>query len=559
MSENILDYVNYNFDDLVIQLTNRVKLNGVWTDTYRSSEGQMLIELYGYVGNLVLYQLERTAEEVCLGLARRKSSVLEDVKILNYTPKRKTSAIGPLNFSITEAHDKRIFISKYTECQTPSGIKYLVSEDVVLPIGSTSISASAIQGYIVEQEFVSTGDSNQSFDIGDISIENSNVFVYVDGEEWEVVSTFAYSSSTSKVVMTKQTVNDRVLLTFGDGVFGKIPNEGYTILVKSVISEGLAGNVYGTDLITTINSTIYDSAGVAMDLIVTNDEAFLGGDDEEDIEEIRREAPLVFKTGDRFVNKDDYIVGLENYSGIANANVWGEKEEGAPDYNMFNRVNITVLMQNWQLPTDTLKQALTTYLYEKGLMTVKFEFIDPEIINVVINEDIYAVKGSNLSYAQSNVETIIENQFILGDTVRLGTAKRYSDLVAVVDGVSNVSYHYMTTEIYKIVSPGYDSNYNYGTTLPLTDVKPGTIRVFVGTVEVGADDGLGNISGVGSDYTLAGIVDYETGYVGIDFSDPVGQIVSIKYQQDENGDLVVGFNQICKLYETNIIGLQYVS
>ena len=95
MSNN-LDYVNYDFDDLVVQLINRLSQGDAWKDTYRSATGEMLIELLAYVGNLVLYYIERRAEESYIATAKNRSSVVNLVKLLNYNPKRKVSSIpGP--------------------------------------------------------------------------------------------------------------------------------------------------------------------------------------------------------------------------------------------------------------------------------------------------------------------------------------------------------------------------------------------------------------------------------------------------------------------------------
>jgi len=56
VATNLLDYVSYDFDQLVLQLQDRLRQTDAWKDVYRSSTGQMLIELLAYVLNLALYR-----------------------------------------------------------------------------------------------------------------------------------------------------------------------------------------------------------------------------------------------------------------------------------------------------------------------------------------------------------------------------------------------------------------------------------------------------------------------------------------------------------------------
>jgi hypothetical protein len=58
---NTLNYTQYDFDQLVLQLQERLKNKETWQDIYRSSTGEMLIELFCYVLNLGMFYTERRA------------------------------------------------------------------------------------------------------------------------------------------------------------------------------------------------------------------------------------------------------------------------------------------------------------------------------------------------------------------------------------------------------------------------------------------------------------------------------------------------------------------
>lgn len=163
-----LDYTDYDFDQLVSQLIDRLQTNSAaWKDTYRSATAMMLIELFSYIGNMNNYYIERSAEERFIGTAQLRSSVVNLVKLLNYTPKRKVSSIGNLVFTLTAPAAKKIFLPKYTEAQTSEGVKFLISSDSVILVGQTSLSVPGMQGEVVDISVTADGSTNFEYTIED--------------------------------------------------------------------------------------------------------------------------------------------------------------------------------------------------------------------------------------------------------------------------------------------------------------------------------------------------------------------------------------------------------
>jgi len=565
MATNLLSYVNYDFDDLVVQLQNRLKETDAWKDIYRSSTGQMLIELLAYVLNLALYYAERRAEESYLLTAQNRSSVVNLVSLINYQPKRVTSAIGTLKFSIDSPHDSIVYIPKYTQCTSDDGVSYLTNESGAIQKGQIDVSISGIQGELVQMEVTSNGIPNQEYVINSTAVENSidqdnpTLRVVIDGVEWTPVSSFIYSQSISTHYRIINNMNGTVNILFGDNINGKSPDLGSVVLIQYVNSSGLGGNITYTDKITTVVDPVYDASGAAVTVSVTNTSSFLGGDNEESIEEIRVEAPQVFKTGDRAVTREDFISILENISGVADVNVWGENEEAevagvTADVTMLNRVRIALVLQEWQIADATFKANVATILYEKSMMTVKYEFIEPVFLQIIPVLSVTVVSGESMSQAQADIETALDNLFLLGSTTKLGTMIRYSNVLRTIDALSRVAYCTMDFEIYKVLTSTYSSLYDWGATLDATTIKPETCRLFVDGTYVVTDvdngDGTGTFSSAGG-YTISGSINYSTGVVYIDIA-PVGSSVHVRYQQDEDRNLVPTFRQICKLYDVDV-------
>jgi len=560
-------YTSYSFDDMVANLQNRLSQKGAWQDIYRSAGGEMLIEVLSYILEQGLYYTERRAQESFLSTAQNRSSIVNLVSLINYSPKRKTSSQGNLIFTLDAILSEIVYIPKYTECQTGSGVKYITNESASIVKGQTTVTVSSIQGELVQKEIISDGSTSQEYLISDDSVENSSSTdnstfrVIVDGVEWELVKSFLYADPDSQQYRIINEMEGTVSVRFGDGINGKAPISGTTILLQYVKTVGSEGNVSYGGKITTINSTIYDAVSAVITTVgVTNTGSFLGGDDEESAEEIRIEAPQVFKTGDRAVNKDDFISILTNYAGVADANVWGENEEATlagttADVEMLNKVKIAVILQNWALPDVTFQTTLAAYLYNLSMITVKYEFVLPSFLNVIPVLQVTVKTGNSLSQTTAEINAIVDAQLLLGTTTSMGVVLKYSQMLSAIHALDSVDHVTMTFEIKQSLSTSYNSVYDYGAGLNATAVEAGTVRLFVDdtyiTTDVDNGDGTGDITS-SSLYTVAGTITYATGVLNLDIGPFPTENIYVRYQQDEDGDIVPTFQQICKLDDSGV-------
>jgi len=517
MATNPLDYVDYDFDNLVLQLQNRLRSGDAWKDIYRSGAGEMLIEFLAYILNAGLYYTERRANEGYLLTAKHRSSIVNLVALLNYQPRRKTSSTGILTFSIATPLTKVVYIPKYTECTAADGTKFLTNESAAIEKGQTSVSVSSIQGELIQKEISANGATGQEYLLNDTGVENSadtdnpSLRVIVDGTAWSLVSSFLQSNNTDKHFRIINESDGTVSVLFGNDVNGLSPTLGSTIVLQYIRTLGADGNVTYPDQITSISSAIYDEDGTAVAISVTNTSSFLGGSDEETIEEIRYAAPQVFRTGDRAVSKNDFTAILEAYSSVETANVWGENEEAeaagtAANYEMLNKVKMSLVLQNWELPDTAFKATLSDYLYDISMLTVKYEFVTPTILNVYPVLYITVTKGESLSQANADVAAVLANQFLLGTTTRLGVPIKYSNVLSAIDALQNVAFVNMTLEIKQDLSDTYDSYSDWGAALSATAILPESARIFVdGTYicsDVDGGSGTGTFTAVGVTGTI---------------------------------------------------------
>lgn len=566
MSTPVLNYANYDFNDLVRQFQDRIKLSDSWKDTYRSGTGETLIELVAYALNMGLYYTERRATESFLPTARLLSSVKNIVAVLNYQPKRKSSATGNLTFSLAAPQATTVFIPKYTECESTSSIKYLTNEEATIEKGQTSVTVSSIQGRLVRMEISASGTANQEYLINSTAVENNansanrTIKIVVDSEEWTLVDSFINSDSSSKHYKLLNDPDGTVTVQFGDGVNGLMPAIGVKIDIQYIESAGLSGNVANAGVITTLSSTLYDEDSAQATVTVTNPGSFLGGDDEEDIEEIRYEAPRVFRTGQRAVTRGDFITILENYPGVASVNVWGETEEAEAAsvtsmLSMRGIARIAMILQDWLEPDAVFKATISDYLYSGyAELTTRYEFIDPVILDVIPRIVLRVEQGHSLSNTQTLADAAVASQFVLGDTTRIGAVVKYSGVLGAVADVDGVLYANMTLEIRKALAAGYQTGWNYGATLGAVDILPGSVRLFVDdtyvTTDVDNGNGTGSFASTPS-FAISGSVNYSTGVVLIDISPTPGSNIYVRYQQDGDGNITPTMRQIAKLFDVD--------
>lgn len=472
-----LNYANYDFDTLKQQLRDILKVkNPVW-DSYESSTVTTLIELFCYVAELQMYYIERQAQETYIETAQKRSSLINLAKLLNYQPARNISAVGTLRFYLSSAHTKNIYIPKFTSVSNSDGTKFITLDELTLYAGSTSVSGQGAQGQLIETEVVSDGSSGFEVNISDTLVENSRVFVYVDDVLWTKVSSFVESTTTDLHYRIIQNTDNTISVVFGDGTYGKKPPSSSIVKVQHIRSNGVDGNIYSTNIITTLDDTIYDIDGDIQTVSVTNSTTFLGGSDAETNDQLRYNAPRVFATGDRAVTKSDYISILGTYPSIATSNVWGENEETPPNSDYFNKVRICLLLQNWITASADFKQEISDFLEGKAQITVQYEFVDPTIINLEAVVDAWVQSDNSLSTVEAAIKAELDDLFELG-TIKIGTSVRYSDIVRAIDEVAGVDYHNTKLVLKELIGSGDGNTDEFEFTLNMPRIKDKSVEIY---------------------------------------------------------------------------------
>ena len=118
-------------------------------------------------------------------------------------------------------------------------------------------------------------------------------------ERWDVRRDLLGSNATAPDFVVEVETDGTASLRFGDGSHGRRPAEGTRFTAQYRVGNGLRGNV-GADAIAHV---VTDVAGIER---VRNPLPATGGVDPEAMENVRRFAPVAFRTQQRAVTIDDY-------------------------------------------------------------------------------------------------------------------------------------------------------------------------------------------------------------------------------------------------------------
>ncbi len=123
----------------------------------------------------------------------------------------------------------------------------------------------------------------------------------------QVPSLYVMDEDTKGYVLSRNEIG--MSLAFGNGIFGVQPPAGGTVRVTLQLTEGEDGNVIAGSIRT--GERIYNTNNAGITEIVqydiVNTSAATGGEDEESVEEVRRNAIISLTALERTVTESDYI------------------------------------------------------------------------------------------------------------------------------------------------------------------------------------------------------------------------------------------------------------
>ncbi len=298
-----------------------------WTDLSPGDPGMILLELYAYVTEVMLYRVNQVPDRVYIAL----------LNLIGVQLRPPSAARVELLFTQTEdASDKDLIIRSGTRVTVgrASGSEeppvFMLIQDVTLPAGTTTATGIAYHCTQVRAEKlgVSNGMPSQIFTVANapiiadtpegndlligVEVDNDNLpagaTILTDGEKtyqlWHEVGHFANESNQRQAYRADRlsgTIEFAPAIQSDDGtaqILGDIPVAGAEIRAWYRYGGGESGNVLA-DSLDTMKDIV---AGVT----VTNPARAFGGQPAETLDNALIRGPHDLRSLDRVITADDY-------------------------------------------------------------------------------------------------------------------------------------------------------------------------------------------------------------------------------------------------------------
>ena len=247
----------------------------------------------------------------------------------------------------------------------------------------------------------------------DFSLMNNNL-----NNTYDNLTDFAESN-----IWINNTNSNGIDITFGDGTFGKIPEEDDVMTIKYFITDGNDSNgSNGFSMASSIDykkndATTGNFSGSNFSILLDETNyanGSSGGAAKQSAESVRTIAPYTFASQDRIVNEKDYSAHLmsQNYVALENVKIISGENYSLPFLG--GVVAITskeVLADNDNIEnmflTDNEKETLRYYTRSKCVTgNDSIAFANPEILFVLLSGNVYY---RPLLYPKGDVESIFDN------------------------------------------------------------------------------------------------------------------------------------------------------
>jgi hypothetical protein len=436
-----------------------------WLDYANEADlGNVLLELFAQMGDILSYYQDRVANESFLGTAVSRRSVIQHLRLIGYQLGTAAPAAASLSLTVPGTVTATVTVSQGDAFATKSSktvpsVRFEYTSPTPLVIDFSSITADpgtgqktfgdALTGIPVEEgrlfqaEALGTGDgsANQRYPLahsglilrppGSAAPVADVVLTTTLGsavQAWTLRDTLAFSQGGQYDFAIEIDENDQATVVFGDGNFGVVPASGTQIAATYRTGGGAAGNVPAGAIQTIVGAPQLALIGAT----ITNPAPATGGAERESIANAVQQAPAVFRALRRAVTADDYEALALSFQGVG-------KVRAVP--GGWNQVSLLVAPAGGGKVSDVLEAGLKAYLEDKRMLSQVIEIQDVDYIPIQVTAQIavqsYYVPADVSAAVLAVAAALLDfDQVDFGQTVYLS---KYYEQIQEVPGVTFVN------------------------------------------------------------------------------------------------------------------------
>ncbi len=454
-----IDYTHKDFASLRQAMLELARFRlPEWTDRSPADLGVLLVDLFAFMGDVILYYQDRIASELFLPTATERRSVMNLLRLIGYELQPPVAAAAEMELTfkppapgaptVVTIPRGAQFATK-ANGTTPQTFEYL-GADLTIDLASAQVTLRdgmpvyaglpLRQSRTIPDEVLgsSTGEPNQRFRLAQRPLIPESLVVEVDeGAGWVAwerrESLLYYTDENGRVTFSgpgsrdytaQFDAEDHAWVVTGDGTFGMRPPPGANnVRARYQVGGGAAGNV-AAGTITDIKSTLpfLDS--------VTNPLPAAGGTDRESVEHAARFGPLAFRSGQRAVTLTDYVALAHQAGGVAKVRA---RARG------WNQIDLYVAPEGdtCRPVPEALKQRILAFFEERRMVGTVVSVLDPICVPVEVAVEVDVDPHFRADAVRTAVENAVRGVLAYA-SVDFGQTLYLSDVYAAVESVAGV-------------------------------------------------------------------------------------------------------------------------
>jgi hypothetical protein len=456
------DFLARDFDSLLSSMRELIPTKLPEWREFRSEAdfGNVLLQLFAHMGDIVSYYQDRVASESFLASARSRRSVIDHLGLIGYKLATAAPATAALTLSVPGTCNEVITIRRGDAFATKSeqgrpsirfefnGMQDLVIDCAAVPAPPApgrKVFPAIIpveEGRLVAEELVGISDGApfQKFRLAHPGLilrgaadpiearRDITVVTQLGAEitEWSLQESLAFSREGSHDYVCDIDAEDRASIGFGDDTLGAIPPAGSQIKVTYRHGGGKHGNTAADTIRTIVAAPTLVSLGAK----VTNPAPATGGAERETIEHAALHAPQVFRSFKRAVTADDYRALALRFPGV------GKVRAQAANWN---RVRLFVAPAGGGQVSDQLEAGLLAYFESKRSLSTIVEIEDADYVRIYVRAEI----GIGAFYSKAEIRQKAAqavSQLIAFENVDFGKPVYLSKFYEVLEAIVGVEF-----------------------------------------------------------------------------------------------------------------------
>ena len=453
----VTKFTNLDFDQIKTQIKDYLRANSNFTDfDFEGSNFSVLIDALAYNTYISAFNSNLVVNESFLDTATLRENVVSLARNIGYVPRSKSAARASISFNVTaNTTSSELKLQPGLVCvgrSNDSDVVFSISEEIIASttvnsgiatasFGSVSSPIDVLEGTFLTSQFIVDGSLEQRFVLDNANIDTSSIVAYVGtpgvlGKQYKMIDNIVGISSISDTYLIQEVQDERYELLFGDGIFGRKPDNGAVITVQYVVTSGSEGN--GPSSFNFAGSFIGDNGQIITPsftpTINTISPASNGGDIES-VDSIKYFAPRLYSSQYRAVTARDYeSIVQQVYPNTESVSVVGGEEVDPPQ---FGTVLITIKPKNGEFVSDFDKTQILTKLKSYSLTGINQKIVDLQVLYVEVESFIYydTTKISSVNDLKSKITSALTTYSKSGDVNKFGGRFKYSKVLNVVDNI----------------------------------------------------------------------------------------------------------------------------